>query len=221
MYYLMVRCHVVLGFWLACCGMLPAAVYLNRLETFDSPTTWTSGAGNPNPPAIVPDSGPLGSDDYALQITSTLSSMEGSRLIAFDQLTWVGNYIAEGVDALEMDLRNFSFSSSSMRVAIHGDGGWWVTPAVVLSAFSPWTSVSYDLSPGALLNTGGTDVTLTLSTVDEIRILHSTSPTFRGDTGQRSVLVDNIHAIPEPSVAALFAIFGMIWAVLRSRHSIS
>ncbi|BCX47994.1 hypothetical protein HAHE_19020 [Haloferula helveola] len=179
------------------------AVVLFQLETFDSPTNWTSGAQNPSPPVITFNTGPTGTGDSSLQITSSPGSGPGSRLIAYNEVDWAGDYLGAGIHALTMDLRNQSSISSYIRVAVNGPGGWFVTPAQELGRFSTWTSASFDLTPGSLIDVGGSDAAATLGNVTEIRILHSTTDSFRGETGLRTLRVDNIQAVPEPSVGLL------------------
>jgi hypothetical protein len=197
------RCHW-LGAWIGLACLIPAqAVVLFQIETFDGPTEWTSGTQNPSPPTITSNTGPGGSGDSSLRITASPGSGPGSRLIAYNEGDWAGNYLGAGIHTLSMDLRNQSTITASMRVAVNGPGGWWVTEAAQLPRFSTWTPSSFDLRPSSLLNAGGTDAALTLSNVTEIRILHSSVAGFRGETGQRTILVDNIQTVPEPSTTLL------------------
>ena len=204
----------VVGLWVLS-GASASAVLSSQFEDFSRPTTWTSGAVNPNPPLIVTDSGPEGDADSALMISSSFVSGAGSRLAAYDKVTWVGNFTQAGVNLLRMDLRNSSAVASTMRVAVHGPGGWWVTPGHEMSLFSPWQQVEFDLRAESLLAADGGGLAAdTLASVDEIRILHSSTVSFRGGTGERSVFVDNIQAVPEPSVMA----WGLSWLFLLLRR---
>lgn len=192
------------------------AVVLSQLETFDTAATWTSGAVNPSPPAIVADFGPMGGGDFALLVSSGTGSMEGSRLVTYDESSWTGDYLNAGVHTLRMDLRNNSLTSTTIRVAVLGPGGWWATPGVALPSFV-WTRADYLLTPDDLLpvNAGSTDAQATLGDVTQIRILHSTSANFRADPGQRSLLIDNIEAVPEPDLPVFLALGGLVWCCRR------
>jgi len=195
------------------------AVVLMQLETFDAPTAWAAGNPHPNPPSIQPDSGPEGTGDPALSINARSGSGPGSRLAAFNVTDWTGDYLSAGIDALTMDLRNQSLLSSEMRVAVNGPGGWFVTDSETLGTFSTWTSVKFDLSPDSLLTAGGSNASSTLAAVTELRILHSTVPTFQGGAGQRTVLVDNIQAVPEPESMILAGLAAL--SLFRRKRSVA
>lgn len=194
-------------------------VVLMQLETFDSSTGWGVGNPHPSPPSIQADVGPDGNGDFALRMSASAGQGAGSRLAIINTSDWAGDYLTAGIDTLTMDLRNQSFLSSDMRVAVNGPGGWFVTDSQSLSAFSTWTPVSFDLSPGALVSAGGSDASSTLSDVGEIRILHSSTPSFRGGTGQRTVLVDNIQAVPEPKTLMLTTFAAL--ALLRRKRTVA
>lgn len=180
------------------------AVTLFQTETFDAPTGWTSGTQNPNPPTIQPDSGPLGPGDPALRIGANGGSGPGSRLIAYNTTDWAGSYTEAGVGSLTMDLRNVGLVDLTIRVAVTGPGGWFVTPGQAINRFQPWSSHEFSLVPAELFSAGGSDAAATLADVTEIRILHGTSnSSFRGDTTSGQLLVDNLTAVPEPGPAAL------------------
>lgn len=197
---------------------LPArAVVLFQLETFDSPTGWTVGKPtHPSPPSIQPDSGPLGTGDSSLRITSSPGSGPGSRLVALNQSDWTGDYLGAGISSLTMDLRNQSPNTSVIRVAVNGPGGWFVTEGEELEIFGIWTSVEYELTASSLISAGGTDANATLAGVTEIRILHNPNPDFRGAGGQRTLLVDNIRAVPEPGSLLMLAL-GLVFLNCRKR----
>ena len=88
----------------------------------------------------------------------------------------------------------------SMRIAVNGPGGWFVTTASPVAAFSGWTNQVFDLRPVALVSAGGGDASATLAAVSELRILHSTVVDYRGAKVSSGFMVDNVRAIPEPSV---------------------
>lgn len=200
--------------------MLPAAshgaVFLNQIETFDSPTDWTSGSRNPTPPIIRPSTGPDGAGDPALQISSSVGGGPGSRLIAFNRGDWTGNYSAQGITGLSLDLRNTGQSNLFVRIAVNGPGGWFVTDGQAVNSGLGYASFLFgiepaQLSPAATQSSLGDDPNATLADVTEIRILHSVADQSAiGEVANATLRVDNITAIPEPSfgiIAGLSLIF--------------
>jgi hypothetical protein len=180
-------------------GCAKAAVTLNQIEDFSGIHGWSGGIVNPNPPVIAPDAGPLGSGDNALRVTSSGGNGPGGRLIAFNRAQWAGDYSAAGVLSVTADLQNLSTVALSMRLAFNGPGGWFVTDASPVAAFSGWTNHVFDVRPGALSSAGGSNSATTLAAVSEMRILHSVTVDFHGAQVSRAFMVDNIRAIPEPS----------------------
>ncbi len=193
-----------------------AAVTLDQIEDFSGVHAWTSGVPNLNPPVIVADSGPLGAGDHSLRVTSNGGSGAGGRLIVFNETLWTGDYTAAGILSLAADLRNMGTNTLSMRVAVNGPGGWFVTTASPVTAFSGWTHQVFDLRFAALVSAGGSDASATMAAVSELRILHSTVVDFRGAKVSSGFMVDNVRAIPEPSVLMICGLAG-IAVVFRKR----
>ncbi len=197
------------------------AVSLHQLETFDSPTAWTSNPMNPNPPFIEANVGPLGFGDSALRITSSQGNdtdpIPGSKLVAYNTSDWTGNYSDQGIHTIEMDLRNIANLSISARIAIDGPGGWWVTPDQLVAPRLGWDSFSFELTDLVPANgPDSTDAAATLAQVTQIRILHNTAPSFRGATGLRGLRVDNIRAVPEPSTLTFLGL-SLVFLGIRKR----
>lgn len=185
-----------------------AAVTLNQIETFLTQNGWDSGDPNPNPPALAANSGPLGSGDNALRVTSNGGTGPGSRLIVFNTTAWTGDYLAAGILALSADLRNSGSTTLSMRVAVDGPGGKFVSAPAVITAFSGWVHSVFDIRPASLISAGGSDAAATLAGVTELRILHSSTVDYRGARISSGFLVDNIQAVPEPATAVLLCLAG-------------
>lgn len=192
-----------------------AAISLNQLETFSTLNGWTSGSPNPNPPMILADSGPLGSGDSALMITANGGSGAGGRLIAFNQSTWTGDYQAQGIVSIAASLRNSGSTLLSIRLAFNGTGGWFVTDASPVTAFSGWSDFLFDIRPTSLVSAGGSNASTTMANVTEMRILHSSVVSSNGAQISSTLLVDNLHAIPEPACAALLALTGSLLFVRK------
>jgi hypothetical protein len=201
-------------FQLALIGLYPAsgldaAVTLGQIEDFSGVNGWSSGYPNPNPPVIVPDSGPLGGGDSSLRLTSNGGSGPGGRLVVFNNTLWTGNYTAAGITGIAADLRNTGTNTLSFRLAFNGPGGWFVTPAAPVAAFTGWTRQEFTVNPVSLVSAGGNDAAATLADVSELRILHSSAAEFRGAQVTGSFMVDGIQAIPEPSEWILAAMAGI------------
>jgi hypothetical protein len=200
---------------LLCSATVRGAVTLGQIETFSGTHDWNSGLPNPNPPALLADSGPLGTGDTALRVTSNGGSGAGGRLLVINESAWTGDYTGEGIVALAMHVRNGGTTPLSMRVALNGPGGWFVTAASPVAAFSGWNQLVFPIGAPSLVSSGGTDAGLTLSGVTEIRILHNATVNHRGAQLSSSFQVDNIQAIPEASVPAWIALAG---GFLLRRH---
>lgn len=188
-----------------------AAVMLGQNEDFSGIHGWTSGGANPNPPVVGLDSGPLGTGDSSLRVTSNGGTGPGGKLLAYNRTLWSGDYTAAGVSSIMADLRNSGSTTLSFRLALNGPGGWFVTEAAPVTAFSGWNSKVFDLSPSSLIEVGGTSAASTLAAVSELRLLHSTVPSNMGAQLSNSFMVDNIRAVPEPSLFAIVALGGVSW----------
>lgn len=200
------------------CGVTHGAVTLNQLETFSGSHSWTSGNLNPNPPVIQLDSGPLGAGDSALRVTSNGGSGAGGKLLVFNESTWTGDYVGAGVLGLALDFRNGGTTTQQVRLAFNGPGGWFVTPANPVAAFSGWNPLLFDIRPAALVSAGGSNAADTMGGVTELRVLHATAVGFKGVAVSGSFLLDNVRAVPEPSGASMLALAGGLLARRQRKH---
>ena len=211
------------------------AVTLGESDTFDSGTTenWTAGGGPnggtpPVPPEVAPDGGPGGAGDEFLEITGVGGNGPGSRLTAMNILAqWAGNYLAAGVGAIGMDLRNLGDSDLTIRLLFEDPiPGPPANEAVTTTGFllptgTGWTHVIFPIAPADLTPLLG-DATTVLGNTTVLRILHSPSPTeavpIAGVLG-----VDNITAlarpVPESPVLALIAVAFIALATVRGIRS--
>ncbi len=186
-----------------------AAVTLNQIETFATLGGWGSGSSsNPNPPAILVNSGPLGSGDSSLKVTANGGGGAGSRLVALNTSAWTGDYPGQGIVSLAASLRNLGSTPLSIRIAFNGPGGRFVTAAASVAEFVLWGQHVFDIRPAFLLSTGGSDAAATMAAVSEVRILHSHTVDFRGADVSSSFLVDNLQAVPEPHSCMLLILAG-------------
>jgi hypothetical protein len=218
----------------ACQAAAEAAPILGQVQTFDDPHGWVVGAG-PGlglPPAAVPvpvlPGGQGGAGDNFLSLVSVGGAGPGSRLTAQNFAEWAGDYIAAGVDVLEMDVRNFGTTDLFLRLLFVDFGAMGpvhaaLTSAVVVPGGSNWQRISFDIAPGDLTAILGTAVGA-LTNADELRIFHNPAPFFAPGTNPAVVGnlgVDNITAAaaaaPEPATWLLLATAAAFGASRRRR----
>lgn len=179
-----------------------AQITNNQTDNFEDGTVqnWSEGSNSPNPPANIADGGPGGTGDNYLQNVSSGGGGAGSKLVMFNTVQWKGDYTSNGVTDISMHMNNLGATNLEMRLAFDGNGGRFSsTNAVSLSAGSGWQTVVFPIGPSDLTSVdGGTDVNATLGNVTELRILHNTSPSWRGASIAATLGVDNITASDIP-----------------------
>src|SRR5690606_13265203 len=189
------------------------AVSVGEIDTFSSSIEgWFAGGvtGNmpPSPPVVIPNGGPGGLGDAYLSITATGGMGAGGRLVAMNGSQWAGDYLAAGVAAIEMDLRNFGTTDLTVRLLFEDPAGGPPTNIAATSfgasvrAGADWTRFRFPIAPSELVALQG-DASAALSGSTLIRIYHSVPVAFPGDPIAGNLGVDNIAAIPEPETAAL------------------
>jgi hypothetical protein len=199
------------GLWVSTAAANPT---LNQVNDFQNGQVsgWTNGGGAADP-VNVNGGGPAGAADRFLRVTSSGGSGAGSRLVTLNNnQRWTGNFstATDRVDAVTMDLKNFGSTPLSMRIAFEESGGAWyaTTTAFALPADSAWHAARFDLSDAALTRvSGSTPLATALTRVTEFRVLHSTTPDYRGAAVASSFGVDNIAAVPEPGALAATGMF--------------
>lgn len=190
------------------------AVVVGEIDTFGTSIEgWFAGGGPvggtpPTPPQVIATGGPDGNADAYLQVTSIGSFGPGGRLVAMNAEQWAGDYLAAGIPAIEMDLRNFGESDLTIRLYFEDPiPGPPMNEAVTSFAFtlaagSDWTHVVFPIAASDLTVLSGDAETL-LSNTTVLRIFHSPAATFPGEPVVGLLGIDNIHAIPEPQTLAL------------------
>jgi hypothetical protein len=190
---------------------LPAAAVVDgQIDTFESGTTegWSVGFGaHPAPPQNVATGGPDGAGDAYLLLTSVGGFAAGSRLAAFNQAQWSGDYLTEGVGAILVDVNNLGATDLSLRLLFtdgSGQSGSHValsTQAVVVPAGSGWITAVFPITPSDLTAQTGSAVQA-LSTTAQLWIFHNDQPAFPPFPIVASLGIDNVEALPEPSAPA-------------------
>lgn len=194
------------------------AITLGQSDDFDGGSTngWSSGVAHPAPPVGVPDGGPGGDGDGWLQLTALGGFGAGGKLVAFAGPQWLGDWLAAGVTAIRMDVRNAGPEDLELRLLLAGPGVSAISAdAVVVAAGVDWTAVVFDLRPEAL--TG--QPLLALADVQDLRLFHAAAPLYPGDPVQAVLGIDRVTAVPEPAPAALLAA-GMLTLLAARRRAV-
>jgi hypothetical protein len=138
----------------------PAQVTLGQTDDFESGLQgWSYGLGRL--PDLVPDGGPTGAGDQYMRLTAGPALGGTARLTVFNRAQWLGNYIAAGVTAIEMDLLFTPTaggpSSLSMRIAYKPnpstgmfDPGYSSTTPFILPADGQWHHAVFPLTADSM-----------------------------------------------------------------------
>ena len=229
---LLARCVLAAILSLAAAGPA-AAVTIGQIDDFEGGDTqgWVVGFGpvgspHPAPPQAIATGGPQGAGDGYLLLTSLGGNGPGSRLTAGNLGQWTGDYLAAGVDRIDMWVNNFGSADLFLRLLVEdpipgppANVAFSADP-IVVTAGSGWRKIVFSLDEAHLMTQSGT-ATAALSNVTVLRLFHGVSDAFPGEAVSGQLGVDDIRAssaIPEPSTWALMiAGFGWIGALAR-RH---
>lgn len=173
------------------------ATPINRVDDFQNGDFygWRVGSGaTPFPPRLEPDVGPLGIGDDMLRLEADGGLGAGSRLVVFNQSQWTGDFVAQGITEITMDLQNVGVDPLTIRIGMRGAGGDIASlQGFVLPDNSGWVSVRFPIAVNEFVGLGA-DIAATLSSVTQLRILHNTQPEFIGEPIRGSLGIDNISA---------------------------
>jgi hypothetical protein len=226
------RAVIILGAVLVFPSVGPAQITLNQIDTFESGTTlnWTNGGA---PGALsVPSGGPGGASDHYLQVTSSGSGPGGS-LTVFNRTQWLGNYVAAGVNGIDVDLLNPGSSALTIRIAYRtgttggGTPGYVSTNGFNLPGDGLWHHAVFSLSDASMTPIGSppSPFSTFITQPAEMRIIDSSSLSLTGDFVNARLGVDNIQAvfIPVPELTyylALAAAAGIAGWLRRRRLTV-
>jgi hypothetical protein len=221
----LMRAALALGVALLLSASGSAQITLGQKDTFEDGTLnkWTNGNNNVGGNLKNLTGGPGGASDRYLDVTSTGDFGTGSRLAFHNRVQWTGDYNAAGVNAIEMDLRNFGSSSLTIRVALRADpfsqltSGYVSDPGFALANDGAWHHAVFSLTDSAMKPINSPSVSLhdSLSSVPEVRLLSSVNPSLNGDLIIARMGVDNIQAsfqggpAPEPASVLLICAAGL------------
>lgn len=189
------------------------AISNGQLDDFQDGTVqnWANGGGAP-PVLNIATGGPGGAGDRFMQIAAD-GSGAGRFLTVFNRSQWLGDYIAAGVTAIEMDLRNQSTVNLNIRLAFRTDTSFGASGYLTASLFLPantntWQHNVFSITAGTLIAVDGPAPfnTFFANGFGEMRIINEAgSLNLTGDVVTAQLGIDNIHAIPEPSSILLMA----------------
>ncbi len=186
------------------------AITAGQIDDFQDGTTqsWIGG-----PTTNAPDSGPNGVGDHALSVPSFGGGGPGSRLVTLnDSSAWTGDWTADGVTKIQLDVFNPNAFELTMRLGIAGPGDFgssgsgnkYVTSTgIVVPAHGHWHTLQFDVTAADLAQISGTDAAEALTGVTQFRVIHNSALDWRGEVVAGTFLLDNITAIPEPATATL------------------
>jgi hypothetical protein len=94
-----------------------------------------------------------------------------------------------------MDLKNLGATDLEIRLSIDGSGGRFsLQQGVEISTGSGWQHVVFHMRANDFESIGGANIDDTLANVSVLRLLHSSTPNWRGATIAATLGVDNITA---------------------------
>lgn len=189
-------------------GASSGAVTIGQIDDFQDGTTqgWVNSLSMSTAPSNQANSGPGGVGDNAL------FGLVGGAPDVYsigNSTQWAGDYVAAGITTITFDIYNLGDSAFDLGILING--GTAATFSVPVPVSGAWASKSIDLTT---LVFGSSS---TLSNVVSIELV-SLSGGVVTSVGALDVLIDNIQAVPEPSVA-LFSVLTFASMTLVRRRS--
>ena len=205
--------------WLAIAISLVFACSANAItpgqtDDFQDGTTnaWINGPFAPQVENIV-TGGPAGVDDHYMRVTATGGGGPGSRLTTFNHVQWLGDYVGQGITAIEMDLNNFSDTALNIRIAFKAETSisspGFLSQGFTLPAGGGWEHVVFAINMASMIpiNSPGDFNTFFSGNFQELRIINEAGQSnMNGDPVIGMLGIDNIHAVPEPNSTLLAAI---------------
>ncbi|WP_146448720.1 hypothetical protein [Bythopirellula polymerisocia] len=176
------------------------AVTLGQIDDFQDGTTqgWIHGNASPDPPSNIADGGPGGVGDNYLQVKSNGVGGAGSRLVAFNESQWIGDYLSAGVTSIAASVNNLGQTDLNLRFVLGGGTSftYYVTSdPIALPSGSGWQDITFDLSStGVTVFSGPDSYEDVFSTVSHARIISNPLLEFRGEIIDALLGIDNISA---------------------------
>jgi hypothetical protein len=198
-----------------------AAIINGQVDDFEDGSVhdWSGGAF----PINIATGGPAGAGDNYMQVTSAGGGGAGGSMATYNDFQWSGNYLANNVTSISVDMKVFSGPSLSMRLLLlFGAGGNFTsTLPVSLPNDGQWHTLIFPINAGSLTDVSGGfgNLNTTLSNLPRMMIRHQAgAPLGQGGTTPVAANVgfDNIIAIPEPG--SLFLLAAGLAVITRRRR---
>jgi hypothetical protein len=180
---------------------------------------------------VQPSGGPGGTNDGYLRIVGDGGGPSGKITVHNGTPEWTGDYITAGVSRIEMDLKNFTTQSLTVRIGIkffqsQGSPGYCTNnnKSFVLPADNLWHHAQFNLVATEMTPINGPTISLVealsggVNGFHELRILHSATPTLQGANLNGAMGVDNVTALPTPGSAGLLLAGAGVLAMRRFRR---
>jgi hypothetical protein len=192
-----------------------AEISVGHVDDFQDGTTqhWRLGQTGGVVPNNVEDEGPQGIGDNALYFASGSFPLPPRAAVINESdqgfpgpANWQGNWTAEGVTQISLDVRNGgtlpNTGALTLRLGIAGPGGAssfgdvYITDGVSVPRDNNWHSLVFDVLAADFTPVGiGTDVNAALAGVTQFRVIHQPGQDFRGALEPAEFYLDNIRAI--------------------------
>ena len=200
------------------------AIVGGQVDNFEDGTlqNWANGGAFGVPPVVnVNTGGPAGANDNFMQIASD-GSGPGQFLTVFNRSQWLGNYIALGITAIEVDLKNLGAVDLTIRLGFketagNGAPGYLSTPFSLLAS-SDWQHAVFFINTGSMTAIGApaSFSSFFSNGFGEMRIINEAGNTnLVGNAVTAQLGIDNIHAVPEPNAILLTAVGFLAFVALR------
>lgn len=201
----------------------PGSISLGHVDDFQAGTVygWGGGSGASNQAS----GGPGGVGDRYLELSAT-----GALLGAFNGYHWSGDYAAEGVNQVEMDLENSGPDALALRVVLltpgcEGGGtactAWTSTTATPLGSGSGWVNAAFSLDEADMTQVLGSESFAdSIQNVERLLIRHddgTPDPPGTPTLVTATLGIDNVSALPEPGALVGLAVGALGCGALRRR----
>src|SRR5207244_2371895 len=136
-----------------------SAVVNGQIDTFEDGTRMGWSNGVPENLVNIDTGGPAGAGDNFLQLSANGSQSYGGRLTTFNLQQWLGNYVAQGVNAIEIDLRNQGATTLSIRLAFKAqnlmNSPGYLSAPINLQPGSGWQHFTISIAQANMIAVGG------------------------------------------------------------------